>query len=472
MANARGLWSAILLVFSTGCAHSEYGRSFEAFSRNAGADYRSHAATMAPEVSKPTAAEPALTEGSGLNEYLAYAAANSPQLEAAFNRWRAALQKVPQAKALPDPRLSYRFYVREVETRVGPMRQGAGLSQMLPWFGKLDLRGSAAAEEANAERRRFEAAALKLFARVKTAYCEYYYLRRRTEVLRENLRLLQRVEEVARIRYKTAAADHPAIVRTQVELGKLEDRLRSLVSLRGPLAARLNAALNRPADAKLPWPEALPEDRANFTDEQALVMLPETNPELLAMDAQTTAWRHRVQLAKKDYYPDVTLGVDYVDIETPSGRPRAGDAGKDAVAVMASVNLPIWREKLDAGLREARHRRLAAVLQRHQRAKDLQADLKLALHHYRDAGRKASLYRGTLLPKAIESVRVTESAFRAGTASFADLLDAQRVLLEFSLAAERAAVDRAIRLAEIESLVGRPMPPAQSVRTATAPAEK
>ncbi|MFO8014418.1 MAG: hypothetical protein R6X20_14060 [Phycisphaerae bacterium] len=93
---------------------------------------------------------PDLGEASGLSDYLAYAALNNPGLEAAFSRWKSAVERMPQVQALPDPRFNYRYYIREVETRVGPQRQAFGVAQRFPWFGTLDLAGGVAAEEARA----------------------------------------------------------------------------------------------------------------------------------------------------------------------------------------------------------------------------------------------------------------------------------------------------------------------------------
>ena len=94
-----------------------------------------------PAAPAPEVTEPVLDDTATLQDYLAYAAMNNAGLEAAFNRWRTAIERVPQVESLPDPRFTYRFYIKEVETRLGPMEQGAGLSQTFPWFGKLDLRG-------------------------------------------------------------------------------------------------------------------------------------------------------------------------------------------------------------------------------------------------------------------------------------------------------------------------------------------
>jgi outer membrane protein TolC len=100
-----------------------------------------------------------------LSNYLTEAAQNNPGLEAAFNQWKAALEKVPQIKALPDPRFSYSYFIEQVETRVGPQRQRVGISQVFPMFGKLKLRGGMAMDAAEAERQKYEQAKLNLLPR-------------------------------------------------------------------------------------------------------------------------------------------------------------------------------------------------------------------------------------------------------------------------------------------------------------------
>ena len=97
------------------------------------------------EASEPL---PALDQAASLADCLVYAALNNPGLEAAFYRWRAAVERIPQARSLPDPQFTYRYYIREVETRVGPQRQAFGLAQTVPWPGKLEHRAGEAAQAA------------------------------------------------------------------------------------------------------------------------------------------------------------------------------------------------------------------------------------------------------------------------------------------------------------------------------------
>ena len=400
---------------------------------------------------------PPLDEDSTLSDYLAYAALNNPGLEAAFNRSKAALERIPQARSLPDPRFNYAYFIEEVETRIGPQRHKFGLAQMFPWFGKLELRGDVALEGANAERQRYEAAKLKLFYQVRRAYYEYYYLGRAIAITEENIQLLTYLEAVARTKYKAGAPTHAAVIRAQVELGKLEDQLRTLRDFVDPVVAELNAALNRPSDASLPLPKSIPEEKAVFTDEQLLSWLRERNPELKAIDSLAAKEKAAADLAKRDYFPDITVGVDYIETDSAL-MPDTRDSGKDPVVGMISINVPIWREKYRAAEREAEARYEASLRQRDDRENTLVARLEMVLYGFRDAERKIDLYRDTLIPKGEQSLKVTQQAYEAGRADFLDLIDAQRVLLDFKLSYERALADRAQRLAETEMLVGREIP--------------
>jgi outer membrane protein TolC len=390
-----------------------------------------------------------------LQDYLAEAALKNAGLEASFNNWKAALEEVPQVKALPDPRFSYSYFIQEVETRVGPQRRRFGISQTFPWFGTLQLRGNAALEAAEAEYQRYEQAKLNLFYRVKSAFFEYAYLAQSIETTRQHLILLQNMEHVARTRFQTGEIPQSAVIQAQVELGKLEDKLRTLEALREPLSSRLSAALSRPDQAALlPWPHPAEQTAAGFTDRETQQWLKESSPELKRFDALIRKESDAAALARKARCPDITIGLDY--IQTDDARMGGvSDSGRDPLMASVSVNLPIWFGKLKAGEQQAQYRRAAAEDQRAETENRLTADLQMALFNFRDAERKVSLYRDTLVPKAEQSLKVTRESFESGQTGFTALIDTERMLLEFQLAADRARADREIRMAEIEMLTGR-----------------
>ncbi len=388
-----------------------------------------------------------------LSDYLRYASVNNAALKAKFEQWKAALEQVPQAKALDDPKFTYSYFIREVETRVGPQRQKFGIMQTFPWFGKIEARTDAAAATANAARQTYQAAKLKLFQQVKTAFYEYTYLASAIEIAEQNLELLKHFEKVTLTKYMTAAATHPDVIRAQVELATLEDVLKSLKEFRGPVIARLNSILNRPAEAELTRPKKEPPREVRLNRQFIIETLIRTNPELAGLNWEVEAAKARVELAKKKFYPDIGVGVDWIQTDgaTSSG---VRDSGKDPVALMFSMNIPLWRDSYKAAERQAKANARKIQQQKVNTENETIAQAVEVLYDVEDSQRKMHLYGDILVSKAQELVQASEAAYRAGTIDFLSLIDAQRMLLKYRLDYERSATNSQQKLAELEMLVG------------------
>lgn len=409
---------------------------------------------------------PTLDERATPSDFVFYALLNNPGLEAAHQRWRAAAERIPQAAAPPDPRVSFGVFLEEIETRTGPQEARFGLSQTIPWPGRLADRTDAASRAAMAQWRRFEAARLALRERVLTELHELHYLDRSIAVTDENIALLRQFEEVVRARYRVGAGQHAEVIRVQVELGLLEDRARRLVQLRPALVAGVNAALNRPPATSIPSAPMFADEPLTIDADALTARAIERNPGLLALDEEREAQRRLAAAARKDGLPDLTVGLEYI-ITGDAVNPSTSGSGDDPALLTFSMNLPIWREKIDAGVREAIARRLAVSHERADEANRVAAAVHRAWFDHTDADRRVALYEKSLIPKANESLRASLAAFRAGDASFLDLLDTERTLLEFALAVERARADRGVARARLETLTGGPLKPDPTPTTPT-----
>ena len=378
--------------------------------------------------------EDALDPRAELAEYVRYAEQHNPKLKQALARYQAALAKVPAASTWIDPRLSYGYFARPVETRTGPQEMRFSAAQTFPWKGKLDLKGRIAEQEAAVEGQRYETVRRSLVFEVKAAYYDCYFLERAIAVTEENLRLLAHLEEVGRTRYRGGTGEHAPVLKAQVELGRLEDQLRSLRQQRRPTAARLNAALGRTATAPIAVPDSLPMAALDLDEQVLKEHLQAANPMLQMRQAQTRARSLGVELAGKQFYPDLTVSLDYIHI---------GDRGANPLMAMATINLPLWRSSYEAGEHAAKLSHQAALQGVADAENRLVAELELALYKQRDAQSRSTLYRDSLLPKAEQVLNVTQRAFAADRSDFLAVIDAQRTLLEFQLAYERARTDQA-----------------------------
>ena len=399
------------------------------------------------------AAPAALDESAQLHDLLVYAGRNNLGLSAAFEEWQAALEHVSRAVRRPEPRVTLGAYLQSVETRTGPMRGRVALNLPLPRYGALDAAGAIASAKAEAARERFESALFDLEHDVRKVWYELAWLERAIEVARGHRELLMHWESISLARLETGIGRHADVIRTQVELGKLIDRIATLEDLRFPLSARLNAALGRAAAAPLPTPRDCGHALEMPNEEMLLADLGQTSPALRALAHRAEAARQEIALAQTEASPRFYVGAEYVLIDDAR---QAGvpDSGRDAIALSLGADLPIWRESYDAGVREGRAALRAILAESADRTLRLGSEVHLALYSVRDANRRLELYSKELIPKGEEAVSALDSAYQTGEASFLELIDAQRVLLEFQLEAARAEADRFQAFAKLEHLTG------------------
>jgi len=388
-----------------------------------------------------------------INDYLKYAETHNAGLKSSFQQYQAALEQVPQAKALPDPRLSYGYFLEPVETRVGPQRQRIGISQTFPWFGKIDARTDVATQKTNAAFQEYQHARLELFREVKNDFYEYAYLAGAVDITVENLELLKQFEQIAQTQYASGQAVQPDVIRAQVEIANMDYVLKSLEQFRQPAVSKLVKALSLPQDSNLPWPKVEEFNATGLDYERLVSILIQKNPQLTSLEFSILAAKSGIELAKKNFYPDISVGVDWTQTG-PARMSGVEDSGKDAVMLTFSLNLPLWRDNYSAAERQARAMAAGIEQEKIDTENTLLSQAAQSYYDYNDTIRRIRLYRDALIPKGEELLRASQSAYQAGTIDFLSLIDAQRMLLGYQLSLQRAIADNRQKLAELDKLAG------------------
>jgi outer membrane protein TolC len=407
--------------------------------------------------------QPYSTHGDAqLAAYVEQAIDKDPVVEASFARYRAALQKIPQATALPDPMLNVTPFARSPETRVGPQNFGVSLSQKLPWFGKLSEKGKVALKEADYQARLHEAAKADVVRQVKLAYHDLAYVDRAIEITREEIDVLGHFEKLATARYSQGVGLQQGVVKLQAEITRLWNRMEQLRARRVDAEAALNTLMDRPPGE--PLPRAVPPERPRVVLDNELLAgkAREASPEMRAAFERIEQQEKRVHAAKKEYWPDVTLGVGYVNVtgrNDPAGRQfPPPDNGKDVWSFSVGVNLPIGRRQRDAAVLEASEAMIASKQGYRQRRNSVEAAIRSLTFRLRTIKDQTRLFEGTLLPQAEQALRASEAAYSTGAVSVLDLLDSERMLLEVKLGLAGFEADYMKTLAELERAIGGPVP--------------
>lgn len=401
---------------------------------------------------KETSARGEHSEVLDLGSLIREAVEKNPSIIAARNKWLSAQEFVEAQRGLPDPQISYTYFVKNVETRVGPQRHIFSAKQKFPFYGKRDLKAEIATREANAHEAAYNATKQEIVRQVRRTFYSLFYVTKAMEITRSEKVILQRFERIARTKYETGKGNQQNILKVQVEISKVDDRLLGLANQKQTAEAILNTLVDHPADRPLGIP-AQPKFRDFFYIKPALFRMAKQNrPELRAGIALIKKSEGAYNLARKNYYPDLTIGANYIEID--DGPLPVSDNGQDAFNVMLSINLPIWRNKLSSQVGSATQT-IAA------RKRSYQGLLNRTLFEVKDtyfkiqtARETFSLYKNVLIPQAEQSLKSAEAGYITGTVSFLDLLDAERILLKIGFGYWKSYTDYLTHIADIERAVG------------------
>jgi cobalt-zinc-cadmium efflux system outer membrane protein len=396
-----------------------------------------------------------------LRQLVAETLERNPEVAGLAAAASAAEQRAPQVKALPDPVAGITAYLQTPETRVGPQQAMVSLSQRFPWFGKLELREKGALYQAAAARAKVEAARLHLITEVRRLAYELGFQDAYEAVLHDDRATLSHYEEVARARYASGVGLDQAVIKIQAEITKDDTRLLDIATRRAALRAQLNALRDQPDGTSLP-PNLLPRYPELTLTPVALHQDALSNrPEIAGADATIAVAKTQIDLARKEYSPDVTLGLVYALVgKRTDAQGRAmppPDNGQDVLGLMAGVNLPVHREKLAAAVAEATNRQLAAEEAKRSVVAGIDQSLDDLAYRIPLTYERLHLFEKVLSIQAEQSLRSAEAGYAAGTLSALDLLDAERVLLDVGTATARARADYAIGVAQLEGATGGPI---------------
>ena len=367
------------------------------------------------------------------------------ELEAAYWEWSMAVSRIQQAGSYPNSPVMLGFeYMFSDESMKSWDRTtlmagfNAGESLLLP--NKVYQSGKVGTRDAQAAGERFAAAKFALQRRVLNAWIDYALLAEQVRIQRENAALLKLLNETAAGRVQ-AGGPQQDLLRTDIEYRMSDDELRTMESELPRMRAVLNALIGRPADARLPPPPALPQERPGPADDAALLALGvEANPQLKALALKTTGRRDALERARMEYLPDVN--------------PFAAITGDVTQAVGVDVMLPTVLPRIRGMVKEARAdlRRVQAMAR--QTRLDRSAEYVAAVYALRNSERQAALFEQQILPAAQRVLENVRQAYTAGIAMYLDLIEAQRTLLEVRLTITESKAAREKSLADLEALAG------------------
>jgi outer membrane protein, heavy metal efflux system len=372
----------------------------------------------------------------------------------------AALAEIPsQAGTLPDPVISVNamnFPTDTFDRGQEPMTQlQLGVSQVFPFPGKLNLKEEAAEYDAQAAGYSVDDTRLQLVRNVKSKWWQLYYMDRALATVDSNQALLRQFIEVAKTKYETGKGLQQDVLLSQLELSRLMDQEIQLQAIRRNQAIQLNILMDKLPGEPITLPDEVSKAMPALAGEIGLYQKAESlQPRLKQMETHVDAAQSRLDLAKRDYYPDFKLGVTYGD-RTGDNPPPMGGARSDFVSVMLGVKIPLY-----AGRKQS-----SAVSQKNSELEKnryalldekgaVMAEISSAVTDYDRAKQQFSLYGGGIVPQAQQTVQSMLAGYQVGEVDFLNLVRSQMTLFNYQLQYWKALSDARQALARLEAAVG------------------
>ncbi len=406
----------------------------------------------------PTAPQDAPTP-QPVEYFIAEALRSHPRLVSARLRVAAAAERIPQAVALPDPMWNNTFWPIEdqaLQTAGGRIAHQMALQQQVPWPEKLRARGAIANREVGIAQAELEQAEREIVESVRLAYAELWYATEAIAVVEDNRALVADLVTLAETRYRTGGAQQD-VLRAELEGERLEDELIRLRRQREAAQADLAALLQRPLElAPEPVRELnLPESAGELN--QLVDAALACNPELRELAWQIARDRERVRLACLQRYPDLQLGVGWSAVTEDDALSGVAN-GHDNLSFTLGVTLPVWREKIDAGVREAAANRAATVRMREAEEDAIYGRIRRLLAEAEGLFQQLELYRTRIIPRTERTLQLATADYRGQQTDFFNLIDIYQELLVYQVQVARMEASLAATLARIDREVGCPLP--------------
>ena len=388
-----------------------------------------------------------------LSELLAEAEKNNPQIEAARRGWQAAKQVPTQVSTLPDPQFTLQHLsVGSPRPFAGYTNSdfaylGLGVSQDIPYPGKLRLRGEIAKREADVSQQQIETVRRTVLAELKATYFHLAYLSKTLAILEQGGELFKQVEQAADARYRSGMGTQQELLQAQLQKTKL---LRDIAMHHlevGKLEAQLKQLLNRPQDSPDIEPTDLTETPLVQTYAELLAAAQVQNPEIASAKKTIEKQSLQVDLARKNFYPD--FNVQYMWQRTDPTQFRA------YYMLSVGVRVPIYRsrkQRPELAQAEAEKLRAGSELQAQsqQIAAELRAQYVLAQH----TSELLKIHREGLSPQSRSEFQAALAAYQSNKQEFQAMLTAFLDVLRFDEEYWQNVSEYETAIARLEQITG------------------
>ena len=371
---------------------------------------------------------------------------------------QAELERIPQVTALPDPQFNNTFWPlhdNALQTAGGRIANQMSLQQGVPFPDKLRAKGAIVGREAQMAQAEVERIERQITESVRLAYYEVWYATRAIEIIEETRDLVDDLTKVAEARYRSGGTQQD-VLRAQLETDRLDDQLVQLRKQKQVSQADLAALLQQPESLIPEAVEDLGLSDAPMQLDGLIAQAEQCNPNLRGLAAEIQRDREKQRLACLQQYPDFMVGLNWGIVSDSHDVLSSVADGHDNLRVTFGTTLPVWREKINAGVREANRRTNSTQQRLEAERDDIYGRLRRLLAQADSLVEQTDIYENRLVPRTEDTLKLAIADYRGERTDFFTLIETYRELLMFETQLARINATLAGTIAQIDRTVGCP----------------
>lgn len=376
------------------------------------------------------------------------------QIKSLEKEWQAKRARILSEKTLPQPEFSFVHFGESVQTRVGPQKRKFGVKQPIPFPTKLSTKGRIAERESEIAYSQYILGIRGVIEQLKVYFYDYYFIIQSINVLQEEKLILENIRKNIQSKYETLKVPQQDLVKADLEIAKLEDKILGLLSQKNLMLAQINRILNRPQGQPLEIPLGYEVQAGGFGMEknQLLEKAYNESPHILIDKVGVEKQKEKLSLAKQGYLPDFTIMAEYIEIG--SGQTSAAGDGQDAWTIGLGVRIPLWFWKVRSEVEAEKFRLDSKKYKQEEKEDFVSFKIEDLFFKLKTEEQLIDLYENVILPQAEHNFSVSRIGYEGGEVDFLNWLDAERNLISIKIAKLKQTVDFKKVIAQLEYIVG------------------
>jgi outer membrane protein, heavy metal efflux system len=403
-----------------------------------------------------------------LSDVVTAALENNPAIKTARAKWESARQRIPQAAAWEDPKLSVNSLLgRFVDiSRNGFADQMVTVQQMIPLTGKNRSKERIAAAEAVASFEDFRRQQLDVISKTKASYFRLANIYLLLDLNDQEEAALSQTLDASKAKFEVGTQSQADYLTADVERQKIIEARRDLEQKLSDEQTKLKVLMNRDPFSSLGRPVSSEALLPDLSTERLRRLTLANRPEVRQAQSMVIGASAKVELAKREWIPDPSVSL----------QAQHYNAGRQAISEInagVSIDLPWFNsKKYQAGEREAQSDLLAAQQSLEGAQTEAIGVLRDQLQKIETMHHHIELYRDRLLPTARQTVSSYQADYETDKATLIQVLTSENNLRELETMYNQDLTDYRVAIAELESLVGTDLNVANRSRQSSGHGEK